>query len=79
MKRLLDRTIILLIVLYGFETWSLTSKEEHRLRVSEKRVLRIIFGDKRYEVTGEWRKLHNEKPNELHSPNIFRVIKSRRM
>jgi hypothetical protein len=67
-------------VLYGCETWSLTLREERRLRVSENRVLRRIFGPKRDEVTREWRKLHSEKLNDLYSsPNIFRVIKSRRM
>ena len=54
------RTIVLLVVLYGCETWSLTLKEERRLRMFENRVLRRIFGPKRDEVTGEWRKLHNE-------------------
>ena len=54
------RTIILPVVLYGCETWSLTLKEERRLRVSENRVLRRIFGPKRDEVTREWRKLHND-------------------
>ena len=55
-------------------------REERRLRVFEKRVLRRIFGPKRNEVTGEWRKLHNEELNDLYSsPNIFRAIKSRRM
>jgi hypothetical protein len=49
------------VVLYGYETWSLTFREEHRLRVFENRVLRRIFGPKRDEVTGEWRKLHNEE------------------
>ena len=69
------RTIILPFVLYGCETWSLTLREEHRLRV-----LRRIFGPKRDEVTGEWRKLHNEELSDLYcSPNIVRVIKSRRM
>ena len=64
------RTIILSVVLYGCETWSLTSIEERRLRVSENRVLRI-FGPKRDEVTGEWRKLYIEELNELYlSPNI---------
>ena len=66
--------------MYGCETWSLTLREEHRLRVSENRVLRRIFGSKRNGVTGEWRKLHNEALNDLYcSPNIVRVIKSRRM
>ena len=68
------------VVLYGYETWSLTFREERRLGVFENRVLRRIFGTKRNEVTGEWRKLQNEKLNELYcSPNIVRVIKSRRM
>jgi hypothetical protein len=55
------KTIILPVVLYGCETWSLTLREEHRLRVFENRVLRRIFGPKRNEVMGEWRKLHNEE------------------
>jgi hypothetical protein len=72
-------TIILPVVLYGCETWSLTLPEERRLRVFENKVLRRIFGPRRHEVTGEWR-LHNEEPNDLYSsPNIVRVIKSRRM
>jgi hypothetical protein len=54
------KTIILPVVLYGCETWFVTLREEHRLRVFENRVLRRIFGPKRDEVTGEWRKLHNE-------------------
>jgi hypothetical protein len=69
------KTVILPAVLYGCETWSLTLRKEHRLRVSENRVLRIL-GPKR-EEDGSWRKLHND---ELHSsPNIVRAIKSRRM
>jgi hypothetical protein len=66
------------VVLYGCETWSLTLREEHRLRVSEKRVLRI-FGSQR-EEDGSWRKLHNDEFHKLYSsPNIVRMIKSRRM
>jgi len=74
------RTIILPVGLYGCETWSLTVREERRLRVFENRVLRRVFGPKREEVTGEWRKLHNEELCNLYSlPNIVRVVKSRRM
>ena len=74
------RTIILPVVLYGCETWSLTLREERRLSVFDNRVQRRIFGLKRDEVTGEWRKLHNEKLNDLYaSPNIIWVIKWRRM
>jgi sorting nexin-29 len=60
------KMIILSVVLYGCETWSLTLREEHRLRVLENRVLRWIFGPKRDEVTGEWRKLHNEELRDLY-------------
>jgi hypothetical protein len=74
------KTIILSVVLYGCETWSLTLMEEHRLRVFENRVLRGIFGPKRDEVTGELRKLHNGELRNLYSsPDIIRHIKSRRM
>jgi len=74
------RTIILPVVLYGCETWSLTLREERKVRVFENKVLRKIFGCRRGEVTVEWRRLHNEELNDLYSlPNIVRVIKSRRM
>jgi hypothetical protein len=69
------RIIILPAVLYGCEVWSQTLREERRLRVFENRVLNRIFGPKRYEVTREWRKIHNKELNDLYfSPNIFRVI-----
>ena len=74
------RTIILPVVLYGCETWSLTLREERRLGIFEKKVLRRIFGHKRDELTEERRKIHNEEFNYLYSsPNIVRVINSRRM
>jgi hypothetical protein len=74
------KRIILPVVLHGCETWSLTLREEHRLRVFENRVLRRMFGPKRDEVTGEWRKLHNKELNDLYSsPSIIKIIKSRRM
>ena len=80
LKFKIRRTIFLPVVLYGCETWSLTLREERRLRVFENRVLRKTFGPKRDEVTGEWRELHNEKFNDLYcSPNIVRVIRSRRI
>jgi len=72
--------MILPVVLYGCETWSLTLKEERNLRVFENMVLRRIFGPRRYEITEEWKRLHNEELSDLYSsPNIMRVIKSRRM
>jgi hypothetical protein len=61
------KTTILPVALYGCETWSLTLGEEHRLRMLENRVLRKIFGLKRDELTGEWRKLHNEEFCDLYS------------
>ncbi|KAJ4435542.1 hypothetical protein ANN_18158 [Periplaneta americana] len=74
------KTVILPVVLYGCETWTLTLREEHRLRVFENKVLRKIFGAKRDEVTGEWRKLHNTELHALYSsPDIIRDIKSRRL
>jgi hypothetical protein len=73
------KTIILPVVLYGWETCSLTVREEHKLRVFENRALRI-FGPKRDGVTGGWRKLYNEELHNLYSsPSIIRIIKSRRM
>ncbi|KAJ4430010.1 hypothetical protein ANN_22218 [Periplaneta americana] len=72
------KTVILPVILYGCETWTLTLREEHRLRVFENKVLRKIFGAKRDEVTGEWRKLHNTELHALYSsPDIIRNIKSR--
>ena len=66
------------VVLYVCEIWSLTLREERRMRVFENRVLRRVFGPKRDEVTREWRKLRSEELNDLYcSPNIFRVIKSK--
>jgi hypothetical protein len=74
------KTIILPVVLYGWETWSLTLMEEQRLRVFANRVLRKIFEPKRDEVTGEWRKLHIKELRALYSsPSIIRIIESRRM
>jgi hypothetical protein len=74
------KTIFLPVVLYGCDTWSLTLREEHRLRVFENRVLRGIFGAKWDEVMGKWRMLHNGELHDLYSsPDIIRQIKSRRM
>jgi len=73
------RTIILPVALYGCETWSLTLREEPGLSVFEKWVLRRVFGPKRDEIKGEWRKLHNEELRDFYTlPNIVRVVKSRR-
>jgi hypothetical protein len=74
------RTINSPVILYGCETMPFALKDEHRLRVFENRVLRGIFGPKRDDVTGKWRKLHNENIHDLYfSRNIVRVIKSRKM
>jgi hypothetical protein len=68
------------VILYGCETWSLTLREEHRLRVFENRVLRRIFGPKRDEVIERWGKLHDEELHNLYSsPSIIRIMKSRKM
>jgi hypothetical protein len=78
--RKIYKTIILPVVLYGCETWSLTLREEHRLRVFENRVLRRIFGPKRDEVTGGWRKMHNDDLHSLYSsPSIIRMTKLRKV
>jgi hypothetical protein len=72
--------IILTVVLYGCETWCLTYREEHTLRVFENRVLRKIFRFKRDDITGGWRKLHNEKLHNLYSSsNPIKITKLRRM
>ena len=73
------RTIILPVVLYGCETWSLTLREERRMRVFENRVLTRIFETKKGEVTEERRKVHNEVTDLYFSPNIVQVIKSRKI
>jgi hypothetical protein len=74
------KTIILLVIIYGCETWSLALREEHKLRVFENRVLRRIFGPKRDGVTGGWRKLRYVELRDMYpSPSIIRIIKSRRM
>ena len=70
--------LLFVIFSVAIETWSLTLREERKLRVFENMVLRKIFGSRRDEVTGEWRRLHNEELNDLYpSPSIVRVIKSR--
>jgi hypothetical protein len=80
MKIRIYKTIILPVVLYGCKTWSLNLREEYRLRLFENRVLRRIFGLRRDEVTGDWRKLHSEELHNLYSsPNIIRMMNSRRM
>jgi hypothetical protein len=75
---MIHRNIILPVVLYGCETWSLTLRDEHRLRMFENRVLRRMFGPKRDEVTGEWRKVHEELNDLYCSTIIIGVIKWRK-
>jgi len=78
LKIKIHRTLILPLVLYEYETWSLSLRKERNLRVFENRVLRRIFGPKRDEATEEWRKLHNEELNDQYcSPNIIRFMNSR--
>jgi hypothetical protein len=75
-------TVILRVILYGCESWSGTGRlrGEHRLKVLKNRILKKIFGPKRYEVTGEWRRLHNKALKDLYSsPDITQIIKSKRM
>jgi hypothetical protein len=80
MRTYMHKTIILPVILYGCETWTLKLRDEYRLRVFENKVLRRIFGSKRDEVTGGWRKLHNEELRDLYSsPSIIGIIKSMRM
>ena len=79
MKIKINKKVILPVVLYGCEAWSLTLREGHRLRVFENKILKRIFGPNR-DANGEWRRMHNEELHSLYrSPNIVRVIKSRRL
>ena len=72
--------MVLLVVLYGCETWPVMLREEHGLRVCENWVLGKKFGPKRKDITGNWRKLHSEELHDLYSsPNVIRVLKSRRI
>jgi hypothetical protein len=80
LKLKIYRTIILSVVLCGCETWSLTLREDHRLGVFENRALRRMFGPKREEVAGSWRRMHNEELHNLYaSPNIIMTIKLMRV
>jgi hypothetical protein len=79
-KIIIYKIIILPVILFGCKTWSLALKEKHKLRVFENRVLRRAFGPRSDEVTGRWRKLHNEELRDLYySPSIIRIIKFGRM
>jgi hypothetical protein len=76
----MDKTTMLSVVLYGCKTCSLTLKEEHRLRAFQNKVLRRLFGTRRDEVTGGWRKLHNGELRDLYSsPSFIRIMKARKM
>jgi hypothetical protein len=79
-SQIVNNDYIFLVVLYGCETWSLILRDEHRPRVLKSRGLRWIFGTKKDEVKGEWRKLLNEELRDLYSaPSMIIIIKSRRM
>ena len=68
------------VILYGYESWNTTLADEHKLRVFENKGLRKIYGPKRDEMTGEWRRLHNEELHGLYdSPDVVRIMKSRRL
>ena len=80
LKLKIYRTVILPVILYGCESWSTTLADEHKLRVFENKVLRKIYGPKRDEMTGEWRRLHNEELHGLYdSPDVVRIMKSQRL
>jgi hypothetical protein len=80
LKITIYKTIILPVLLYGCEIWPLTLREEHRLGVFKNRVLRRIFGPKKNELTGEWRKLHSEELHDLNSSqSIIKIMKGKRM
>jgi len=77
LKLKIYRTVILPVILYGCESWSTTLAVEHTLRVFENKVLRKVYGPKRDEMTGEWRRLHNKELHGLYdSPDIVKIIKS---
>ena len=80
LKLKIYRTVILPVILHGCESWSTTLADEQKLRVFENKVLRKIYGPKRDEMTGEWRRLHNEELHGLYdSPDVVRIMKSRRL
>ena len=80
LKLKIYRTVILPVILYGCESWSTTVADEQKLRVFENKILRKIYGPKRDEMTGEWRRLHNEELHGLYdSPDVVKIMKSRRL